>query len=137
MTHPDPFRHCKAAGLYQRWWNRDILADEATLAKLRTLPRLDQDVYAMMNRSANPWGECYIGAREMAWRTGAKNKDVLLAIRRLLASGMLMGREQWQGMVIRIPQWDEAEYQEIVRMTERDRDAAAVAAIQPEGGLKQ
>jgi phage terminase large subunit-like protein len=73
----------------------------------------------------------------MAWRTGAKKKDVLLAIRRLLASGMLMGREQWQGMVIRIPQWDEAEYQEIVRMTERDRDAAAVAAIQPEGGLKQ
>lgn len=134
MTHPDPFRHCRNAGLYQRWWNRDILASDATLAKLRTLPQLEQDVYAMINRSANPWGECYIGANEMAWRTGATVAEVLRAIERLIAVGMLAQRVQAKGETIRIPDWDEAEYQEIVRMTERDRDAAAVAAIQTEGG---
>lgn len=137
MKSIEVFREIREAGDYRRWWNCAMLANATTLARLRVLPEATQQVYEALNRSADPWGQCRIGAMEIACRVGISTASALAAIRQLIAVGLVIARKQAEAVRLRIPEWDESAYQEMRRFMDAQQDAADVAAIQPEGGSNQ
>lgn len=119
MNSRDTYRSCGAASPYDRWFTVAVNIRPELLPRLRALSQQCQDVYAMMNRSTDPWGRVYIGAMEMAWRMDIDTPVVLSMIRQLVAVGLLEARIECRtGMQehVRIAGWDEDAYKDIMRL---------------------
>lgn len=119
MSGRDIYRSCGAAAPYDRWFTVAVNIRPALLPRLRALSDRCQDVYALMNRSTDPWGRVKIGAMEIAWRMEIDGADVMADIRRLIDAGLLEIRIECRlthQEHLRIVGWDEDAYKDILRL---------------------